>query len=130
MNTLTNDIIREHDGKEHIRGTRDCNLLFFKINEPDMFDALYQQYDGIIKGVKAGKRIFGCSSLRNFLKKNNYTEVPANFQREGDIIAFKKGHNTYISLGNKWFGVQINEKFGVVNRYHYTNDQYLVFRKE
>jgi hypothetical protein len=130
MTTLIQSIIKEHIGKEHIRGTRDCNLMFFQLHEPEMFKALHLQYDGIISGVKAGKRLFGCSSVRTFLQKNNYTEVSPNFQQEGDIVSFNKGHHLYLSLGNKWFGVRDINIFGVVNRYNHTSDEYLVFRKE
>jgi len=130
MNETIKEITSEHNGKEHVRGTRDCNLMFFRLYEPAMFDAIHKQYDDILGGVKAGKRLFGFRSLRSFLQKNKYKEVQPNFQMHGDIVTFHKGHDVYISLGNKWFGVRENNTFGVINRYDFDTNAYLVFRKE
>lgn len=124
------EILREHKGKEHIRGTRDCNLMFFQLYEPEMYTALHLEYTDIIDGVKAGKRLFGFKSLRDFLKKHkSYNQITHNYQKLGDIIIHHKAHDVYISTGTKWFGVKADNTFGLVARYKYNSDDYKIFRR-
>lgn len=129
MGTSITDLLREHKGKAHIRGDRDCNLLFCALNEPEHYHKLRHEYTGIADGVKAAHRILGVKSVRHFLRKNNYIPIDPNFQILGDTVVFNKGHNVFISLGNKWFGVNKDDLFGLVDMHDYVVESYQVYRK-
>jgi hypothetical protein len=68
--------------------------------------------------------------MRQFLKKSpNYTRITPDQQRQGDVVVFHKGFNCYISLGDKWFGVNQEDHFGFMPVVNHNDNNYLVFRR-
>ncbi len=130
MSSRLTEVIHDYRDKDHIRGDRDCNLMFLKVHEPQLHTKLHQKYTTIVGGVRAALRLLGVRSVHHFLVKNNYTPVQPSYQLRGDIIVFENSHNVYISLGSTWFGVNDDDSFGIINRYEYCESTYNVFRKE
>ncbi len=121
--------IGEYNGQNHVRGTVDCNLLFLQIHEPEMYDKLYGKYSTIIGGVRSAKRIIGYRSVRAILDEcGRYEQIDPLKQLPMDIVVFEGRHDVYMSLGNKFFGVNEKDKFSIIQMHNYT--EYLVYRKK
>ena len=122
--------IREYNGQPHVRGTVDCNLLFLKIFEPEKHERFVGRYKTIIGGVRVSKSEFGYPSILQYLiESSDYEEIDSNFHCEFDIVAFHDRHDLFISLGDKWFGVNKNDSFSTIKCNGYDSKDYTVFRK-
>lgn len=123
------EIIDEYNYQEHIRGTVDCNLLFMKLHEPEMYEKFHGRYKTITGGIRVGRKLFGFSSIKEVLENGNYDIIDPNFQQPLDIIAFHNRHDIYVSLGNMWFGVDENNHFSIVSKVGYNSTDFTVYRK-
>lgn len=127
---LATEAIREYDKQPHVRGTVDCNLLFLKIFEPEKHDLFVGRYKTITGGVRVSKKEFGHPSVIHYLRESDdYKEINPNFQMEFDIVVFHDRHDLFISLGDKWFGVNDQDSFSLINKDLYSIDDYTIFRR-
>ncbi|MCQ9070508.1 DUF6950 family protein [Vibrio alginolyticus] len=125
------EVIEDYKDEEHVRGTRDCNLLVLKLFDEENYKKMKGHYTTIRGGVRVSKRVYGVRSMYEYLQKNeSFVEVPKGFERPLDVIAFRESHNIYISLGTKWFGVTEGEYFGFVSPEAYSQEDYVIYRKE
>ncbi len=123
-------IVDEYNNQPLIRGTTDCNLLFLKLHEPEKHDKIKGRYKTLIGGVRVARKIFGNTSIHQYLKESNeYIEVHPNFQLPLDVVAYKSRHDICISLGDKWFGVDESDTFSIVPSNASVDDNYTIFRK-
>ena len=123
-------IIDDYNNRPHVRGDVDCNLLFLKIHEPEKFEEFHNRYKTIIGGVRVSRKIFGVSSIKEYLDTcGDYEIVRPNFQRPLDVIVFKDQHDLFVSLGNKWFGVDDSDTFSIVQKSRYNPENYTIYRK-
>lgn len=125
-----NEIITKYMGQKHVRGSVDCNLMVLELHEPDTYQVMVNEYTDLVNGVQRSKSKLGVVSMRQFLKKHPaYERISPDQQKQGDVVVFHKGFNCYLSLGDKWFGVNQEDRFGFMPICGYEPDAYLVFRR-
>ncbi|EPO2258113.1 hypothetical protein [Vibrio parahaemolyticus] len=106
-------VIEEYNLKKHVRGTRDCNLMALKVFDPKAYEAMYQTYSTIKGGVKASLLVGGVRSMKEYLIKKEFEEIPKGFEAPLDVIVFDDKHDVYLCLGRLWFGVITGDVFGM-----------------
>ena len=122
-------VVAEFNTKYLEYGKYDCNLLFMKLYEPDLYSSMYGNYDSVLSGTKLAKEVTGYSSLREFCEEESqYDPVNANFAKTGDIILFKSAHDLFIHLGNTVFGVNQDGYFSV-RPIIFENEDVIAYRK-
>jgi hypothetical protein len=125
-----NEIITKYAGQKHVRGSVDCNLMVLELHDPDVYEVMANEYTDLANGVQRSKSKLGVVSMRQFLKKNpNYIRISPDQQKQGDIVVFHKGFNCYLSLEDKWFGVNQEDHFGFMPVCDHNDSNYLVFRR-
>lgn len=122
------EIIEDYNGQPHVRGTVDCNLLFLKIHEPEIYEKMYKRYSTIVGGVRSARKYTGYTSIKDVLDNSgNYVKIDKYHQLPMDVVVFDDRHDVYISLGNKFFGVNDQDIFSVFPMTGY--EDYHVYRK-
>lgn len=124
------EVLKKYNRAAHKRGSVDCNLMIFELYEPEAYALMYLEYQGIVDGVQRAKKVLNVRSVREFLKKSdNWQQVDSLQQKKGDVVVFPTGFNCYLSLGDKWFGVCADDRFGLRSFSDFPADQYIVFRR-
>jgi hypothetical protein len=123
-------IIDRYNNQKHVRGSVDCQLLILEIFEPEMHDAFINRYKTLVGAVRVAKKIFGVISLEEYLSTSEkYKIIESNFQQPLDIVVFHDRHDSYISLGDYWFGVNSNDTFTMQSKSGYDKNDYKIFRR-
>ncbi|GAM77073.1 hypothetical protein JCM19241_5969 [Vibrio ishigakensis] len=90
-------------GQQLSYGSTDCNLIWCKLYEPDLYDLFKGRYSTLAGGLRVLKRELDKTSITNLLESlPNYREVSFSMARTGDILV--KGNDTCFVMGDKVAG--------------------------
>ena len=124
-------IIDKYNNQPHIRGSIDCNLLILELFDKSKFDRFVGRYKTLTGAIRVARKEFGVSSIYEMLStESTYEPIDCNFQQPLDIVSFHGCHDVFISLGDKWFGVDDNDIFSVISKDNYNNKDYTIFRRK
>jgi len=124
-------IINRYNNQLHIRGTTDCNLLVLELFDKTKFEKFKGRYKTLTGAVRVARKEFGVSSVFEMLNSEDiYKTVDCNFQQPLDIVTFHDCHDVFISLGDKWFGVNDDNIFSIISKDKYNEEDYTIFRRK